>query len=110
MPTNFQKETLNALKENGKTWEDVRFVQNEKFSVQDLDVFFKSMDFCYDSDYGGDVIEPKLVIVGDDWWLERHEYDGASWWEFKKIPIEICRENVKMVKTKEYTTTVFLLK
>jgi hypothetical protein len=27
-----------------------------------------------------------LEIVGDDWWLERHEYDGAEWWEYKTKP------------------------
>lgn len=27
-----------------------------------------------------------LKIVGDNWWLERHEYDGAEWFEFKTLP------------------------
>jgi len=26
--------------------------------------------------------------VGDDWWLERHEYDGSEWWVFQKLPIK----------------------
>lgn len=26
------------------------------------------------------------MIVGDDWWMERHEYDGSEWWEFKELP------------------------
>ena len=33
-----------------------------------------------------------LLIVGDDWWLERHEYDGAEWWEFKTLPCEPFEE------------------
>ena len=28
------------------------------------------------------------VAVGDNWWLERAEYDGSEWWEFKTIPKE----------------------
>lgn len=27
-----------------------------------------------------------LKIVGDDWWLERSEYDGAERWNFKTLP------------------------
>ena len=27
-----------------------------------------------------------LVVVGDSWWLERHEYDGSEWWEYKEKP------------------------
>ena len=25
-----------------------------------------------------------LVVVGDNWWIERHEYDGNEWWEYKE--------------------------
>jgi hypothetical protein len=28
----------------------------------------------------------KIIVVGKDWWLERHEYDGSEWWEFKTMP------------------------
>lgn len=24
--------------------------------------------------------------MGDDWWLERHEYDGSEWFELKECP------------------------
>lgn len=43
----------------------------------------------YDDGYGGQEIDSSLVIVGDDWWLERAEYDGAGWFEFKKQPIAL---------------------
>lgn len=26
------------------------------------------------------------MLVGEEWWIERCEYDGAEWWEFKCIP------------------------
>jgi len=30
--------------------------------------------------------EVSLTVAGDDWWLERHGYDGSEWWEFKTLP------------------------
>ena len=44
----------------------------------------------YDGGYGGQEISADLVVVGDDWWLERHEYDGSEWWEFKTMPIAMA--------------------
>lgn len=38
--------------------------------------------------YGWPEIPKDLVVVGDNWWLERAEYDGSEWWEFKTIPKE----------------------
>ena len=29
-----------------------------------------------------------LVVVGKDFWLERNNYDGSEWWEFKQVPVE----------------------
>lgn len=26
------------------------------------------------------------MVVGCDWWLERHEYDGAESWSYKVLP------------------------
>ena len=40
----------------------------------------------YDNGYGGQEVCRDLLIVGKDWWFERHEYDGSEWWEFKKHP------------------------
>ena len=46
----------------------------------------------YDSGYGSNEIPMNLVIVGDNWWLERAEYDGSEWWEFKTLPIKPDKE------------------
>jgi len=32
------------------------------------------------------IIRNDLYVVGEDWWLERGEYDGSEWWEFKRLP------------------------
>ena len=37
-----------------------------------------------------------LKIIGKDWWMERREYDGAEWWEFKKAPF--FNKEIKQVK------------
>ena len=55
---NLLQETVNDLKENGKTPADVRWVGRESVNAK-----------C-------------------SWWLERAEYDGSEWWEFKTAPAE----------------------
>lgn len=52
------------------------------------DDFSKQADFEYNNGYDWQEIPADLVVVGDNWWLERAEYDGSEWWEFKTIPKE----------------------
>ena len=86
---NLLKETLDALKENGKTPADVRWAGRASISAKcTWEDFAKQANFEYDSGYGGVEIPADLVVVGDNWWLERAEYDGSEWWEFKTIPVE----------------------
>ena len=28
------------------------------------------------------------IVFKDNTWIERHEYDGAEWWEYKETPKE----------------------
>ena len=84
---NLLKETLDALKENGKTPADVRWVCRTSISARcTWDEFAKQANFEYDNSSGWMEIPLDLVAVGDDWWLEREEDDVAEWWEFKAIP------------------------
>lgn len=84
---NFKEDTLAALKEHGKTIDNIKWIgDNLGERTTDIQEFFNSIDFEYDDGYGGNEISLSLVIVGDNWWLERGEYDGAEWWEFKTIP------------------------
>ena len=84
---NFKQETLEKLKDHNKTWDDVEFVQGNDFVVKNSkEKILELMDFEYDDGFGGPEIARDLVIVGKDWWLERHEYDGSEWWEYKKLP------------------------
>ena len=87
---NFARETFDTLKENGKTIKDVRWVgyydcgRKKKISVDEF--FVRAMRTNYDNSYGSTKIDMSLIVVGDDWWLERAEYDGSEWWEFKTMP------------------------
>lgn len=84
---NLLQETLDALEENGKTPADVRYVGRASISAKcTWEDFAKQANFEYDNSYGWQEIPADLVVVGDDWWLEREEDGGAEWWEFKAIP------------------------
>lgn len=82
---NLKSETLDVLKKHDKTAEDVRWVGTKGREIP-LNVFWKEADRMYDSGFGGAEVNESLMVVGDDWWLERHEYDGSEWWEYKEHP------------------------
>ena len=84
---NLLEETINKLNKCGKIPNDVQWVGNAK-SWTTWDDFINYGSVQYDSGYGGAEIDCELVVVGNDWWLERQEYDGSEWWEFKTIPIK----------------------
>lgn len=92
---NLFKETETTLINNGKLWEDVVFISTcrdtfdeeyEPFEI-DVDTFMEvSKNIDYDNGFGGHEINLNLKIVGEDWWLERHEYDGSENWVYKEKP------------------------
>jgi hypothetical protein len=79
------QETLESLAAEGKTGDDVRWVGDRIFWTT-WEQFASVADHEYDSGYGSAEVRESLLVVGDDWWLERHEYDGSEWWEFKSLP------------------------
>lgn len=99
--TNFLEETTEVLKDNNKTWKDVVFIRNKDKQVADKEAFIKSMDFEYDAGFGSEEIDDELLIVGDGWWLERHEYDGSEWWEYKECPKPLSTSANYVMKMKE---------
>lgn len=87
MLINLKKETLDILNRHNKTWDDVEWVGDIYQNVTvDKDKFLILADREYDNGYGGNEVSLNLVVVGKDFWLERHEYDGSEWWEFKQLP------------------------
>jgi len=76
--SNLWEETIEFLKENDKTFEDVLFIQGEDFKVTKENFETVAKDTEYDSGYGAQHVPKDLVLVGEDWWIERYEYDYAD--------------------------------
>ena len=83
---NLWDETIHFIEEKGYTWNDVIGVCGNAFSIskENFEEVAKKTD--YDAGYGCQEIAIDLMIVGKDWWLERHDYDGSEWWEYKEYP------------------------
>lgn len=86
---NFKEETINAIINNGKSIEDVMFVRTDRAQCTFNEFLILIDNYEYNNGFGREYINLSLVIVGRDWWLERHEYDGSEWWEFKQMPTSI---------------------
>ena len=90
--SNLYRETLKCLRENGKKEEDVLWIgMTEALILEGWRGMAELFGFEYDEGYGGIEINDGLMVVGDSWWLERHEYDGAEWWEYKEYPKMPCK-------------------
>lgn len=105
---NLLEETLQVLRENGKSEEDVLFVKSFPLTTS-WEAFKRNANFEYDDGYGCNQISLNLKIVGDSWWLERNEYDGSEWWEFKTHPNAgttrpaFPHEVMTMIKANQYS-------
>ncbi|WP_074412913.1 hypothetical protein [Streptococcus suis] len=86
---NLWEETINILKEHDKTFEGVRFIQGRDFKITKENFEKVAKKTNYDSGYGSANVATDLVVVGKNWWLERGEYDGAEWWNYKESPKQV---------------------
>lgn len=85
---NLLNETIRALVESGHAVEDVTWVGSTGWGWCDWSDFATAAeDIEYSEGYGGQEIAKDLVIVGEGWWLERGEYDGSEWWDYKTLPV-----------------------
>lgn len=82
---NLLEETIEALEENGKSFDDVIGVCGDEFQIS-IEEFKELANREYDDDYGTQEVAQDLKVVGKDFWLERYEYDGAEWWVYKTPP------------------------
>lgn len=78
-------ETEEILKQNGLTFDDIKWVGTRDCYI-DIGTFLNLANVKYDDGYGTQEVATDLLVVGEYWWLERHEYDGAEWWEYKELP------------------------
>lgn len=86
---NLYDELIEALDKNDKKLSDIKWIGVMGEGCFDTKQFLKiAKEFSYDSGFGLIEINEQLIVVGKDWWLERHEYDGSEWWEFKTMPVK----------------------
>jgi len=84
---NLLQEVLGVFRANDKAPADVRWIGSANGALAiSWDAFERIADREYDRGFGHCEVAPDLVIVGDDWWMERKEYAGREWWEFKTQP------------------------
>lgn len=101
---NLLKETLEVLKENGRSFDDVLFIQGSDFGIT-KEQFLTLADIEYDNGYGAAKVAEDLEIIGKDFSMCRVEYDGSEWWGFHSFipPVkkEIRKINRLIVNEKE---------
>lgn len=84
---NLLEETIKEIEECGHTIYEVKFVTDGYVYCNWEDFARNIENYNYNAGYGVNEVNMNLKVVGSDWWLERHEYDGSEWWEYKSLPI-----------------------
>lgn len=94
---NLYTETTESLEEQKLTWDDVLWIgmryeyfneESDRVEIPKEIFIEQAKNTNYNNGYGRAEINLSLIIVGDNWWLERNEYDGSEWWVYKKMPIK----------------------
>ena len=99
---NLLEETIKVLKENNIKQQEVLWVGAHS-AYMSWNKFKAKANIEYNASYGREEINVDLLVVGADWWLERHEHDGSEWWEFKTLPkLPKKREDIDIWQSKFY--------
>ena len=61
------------------------FVLHKNYNTEKFMNFLKSIDFDYDSGYGGQELAGTMWFE-DGTWSTRGEYNGSEWWEHHECP------------------------
>ena len=102
---NLLSETIAECEEVGKGINDIARVQWVDKNLHDVKCTWKTFADAvryieYDSGFGAPMIDVSLAVVfKDGTWMERAEYDGAEWWEYKMCPVDtniICTSEDKV--------------
>lgn len=98
---NLLTETLDYMKEIGKTPDDVLYVKMTKHAgfwnrlddsypdeiLVDFDVFASVANYEYNNGYGSvNVNQSTAILFKDNTVMHRWEYDGAEGWEYITLP------------------------
>lgn len=98
---NLLMETINTLRKNGKSLNEIIFVTDGcNCHMATKSYLRKLLDVDYDNGYGTHQINLELKLVGQDFWLERWEYDGSEGWSFKQKP-KYVDTNFKTIMVRE---------
>lgn len=78
------QETIEALAEHDKTWEDVDYIGIGRAKQMPRDIFenYAKAFFYRPWMYGTHSINLDLQLYGEDFILIREEYDGSEGWKF----------------------------
>lgn len=103
---NVKHELQKVLSDNHKTTQDIAYgvirlgyyLDGAKIFELGTDIAINTLDEHYDNGYGAQELFGYIVFT-DGTWLERHEYDGSEWWEFKRTP---TLDEVMLIKTEEF--------
>lgn len=106
---NLLTETIETLKNHDKTPTDVLWLGSKEAHFN-WEIFRQLADESYDDGYGCAEVAENLCVVGDNWWLERHEYDGREWWEYKELPIKPLEEAVPIKLISAYAGELKFIK
>lgn len=98
---NLKEETLEIFEEIGKTMDDVQesfikykthmnkfgnWMNTARIKILCTGIFnIDKLDINYDDGYGTQEIFG-FISFKDGTWMERGEYDGSEWWDYKKCP------------------------
>ena len=58
----------------------------ENYTPTDYVEFLDKLNFEYDAGYGGQELYGIVWLIEEGTWLERGEYDGSEWWDYKRCP------------------------
>lgn len=73
----FYEETLGVLEKHGHKPEEVKYVFNKDFYCSWGD-FYRRATLLYHNHKDWTAFGPTLMIVGDNWWLERYNFSGRD--------------------------------
>ena len=90
MEINLLESTIDCLARNEKSPDEVVFVTDGQHNCFWNEFAEQAARIDFDPGWGTAEINLDLKVVGPSWWLERHEYDGSEWWEFKQLPKNPC--------------------
>jgi hypothetical protein len=97
---NLYEETSSFLSKRGKTFKDVKYVALGDKKWTNVSKFIEIAKlFEYENDFGSVEVNFELKLVGDDFWIQREEYDGAESWVFLQHPGKPKEEFYKKIIT-----------